>query len=201
MYDNCGNRNAVWGAMEDLLIKNSAPLFVIEPALNPKGGINMNETIIMGIDVVSSQVGIKPAIGSVSITTNPLQCYLGSYSFHLTCLPRVKKVIGIRKMERLATLALTRAIQDKRDKGENLPTHLLILRRGQSEQLNKEIISKEVFGIQRAINKIKKDKSIVGNIKLKLKITFIVIQRGCVSVCVCIFFFFFFLVFKYINIC
>ncbi|ETO26660.1 hypothetical protein RFI_10474 [Reticulomyxa filosa] len=153
---NATNPNVIKGSLDDVMAKIGNVLFQIEPNL-PNGDkfIDLKKTWCVGIEL-SHRAG-KPTAVVLALTTAPLEGSLRSWHFATHLNPAKKDVISLEAACNLMTKALEMAVAEVGAK--NLPANIIVLRGGMPDNRLRELYSKEVVGVVRALNTFKEKHS------------------------------------------
>ncbi|ETO30000.1 hypothetical protein RFI_07118, partial [Reticulomyxa filosa] len=129
---NADNRSAVWGCVEDCLIKFGYPLFRLDmncPLILFK---DISKVLTVGIDVTNIS-GKKPSVGTVAICSDPFEGSLQHWRFHSQVLPPRRQVMSILHASVLFQRSFARYIDDCIEKKKTPAPHIIVLRKGLAE--------------------------------------------------------------------
>jgi len=168
---NCKNKNAVLGSFEDLLGKLEAELFMIEPQLSENCPIDLDRVWTMGL--ATTRIDNK-TVSNVCLNTKPFTSSLLGKTFK--CNININKVTIMPFNNAFTVYAqlLTHACQQLIDNDQTnaLPTQLFFFRDGVPDSQVREMHSKEVQSLSRAIRHVTETLKL----KWKPKINFMVFQ-------------------------
>jgi len=169
---NAVNSNVIKGSLDDAMAKIGNVLFRIEPNL-PNGNryIDMSKTWCVGMEL-SHRIG-KPSVATLALSTAPLEGSLRSWHFTTHLNPAKKDVITLEANTTLMMKALEIAVSNVGAKA--LPTNIIVFRGGMPDNRLRELYSKEVVGLQRAINLFKEKYK---RADWKVKLNYIVRCKG-----------------------
>lgn len=171
----CYNRSACFGVFENMNVKIGNVLYEANPNL-PNGDklIDWNNTWVAGIDVAHNGRK-KPSVACLSISRRPFEGSLKSWTHSCHLSNPLTEVIGFEQMVQLVYSSLMEALEkQKKDKG-SLPKVLWFFRDGVSEGQLRELYTKEVNGVERAIAEVRKT---IKQKDWKPKIMFVVSQKS-----------------------
>ena len=182
---NAGNRDAVWGSLEELMAKIGNVMYRLEPLLpNGDKAIDYRKCWTLGINVNHNKG--KPSAAMFCLQTHPLEgTHHGFYVRSHLNAPKPKKTENERPKRKdiipfqvVATITYS-LLEDAYEQKEQFPKQLFVFRDGLPDPLFKESFSKEVVGIQRGIHEFKTKHTDMN--KLEIKLTFIIVSGSIID--------------------
>jgi hypothetical protein len=181
--DNANNKNAVFGCMENCLLKMEAKLYEVQPA-ESKIHLGITPTSIWSIGLDIAHVG--KSVACMSIIMNPFEGAIGSWRNYCCLLKRRQVIIAGRNTANLFYKALNEILENEMQKYPTssmksvlkriLPKTIIIFRERVQDKELKKCLQEEVGGIDTAITQYKRRQKIP---KWKPKLVVIVSTPFC----------------------
>jgi len=169
---NAGNKNAVIGSLEDLVGKMEGELFRIQPSLRTTY-IKLDNVWTMGTATTTID---KKTVSNTCLNTKPFSSSLAGKTFR--CNPNLPKItimpyanaltVYMELLEEQVKLLIENGLDKK------LPSTIFFFRDGVPDNSMRELFSKEVVSLQRAIHDLRDKYKLRG--RWKCKIEFMVFQ-------------------------
>merc|ERR1719323_1709839 len=179
LANNCSQSTKMFGVFENMAVKHGNVLYRIDPCLSQNSPINPKKTWCAGIDV-SHNGWNNPSTAVLTMMHDPFEGSLRNchHVWHMN--PPRKEVISYTKMWSLVDSALERSWHLIDRNPARLPEAIWFFRDGIADGQIREMNSKEVVGVLRAIREFAKR----NNIKLpnekkayNPKVQFVVVQK------------------------
>jgi hypothetical protein len=181
---NCAQWARVYACIENILAKAGSVLYEIDPNLRTDR-IPVDSMWAFGLDVVHSK-GEKPSVACLSVNHEPLVGSLRYVHHHVHLQPPKTEVVPfdgmvnmvLNGLDRAWTLEMDKAEGDEKLAASRLPRMLWVFRDGVSEGELRQVASKELAGLERAIHMFK-DK--IGLKKWKPQVEWVIAQKDILT--------------------
>lgn len=156
--DNANNKNAVFGCMENCLLKMEAKLYEVHPPDSKKHlGITPTSIWAVGLDIAH----VGKSVGCMSIIMDPFEGAIGSWRNYCCLLKRRQSIIAGRNTANLFYKALNEILETERQRYPTanikailkriLPKTIIIFRERVQDKDLKTCLREEIGGIDTAI--------------------------------------------------
>jgi hypothetical protein len=170
----CNRGSAALGAFDDIMAKSGNVLFECDPVLPFGSSIDLKSTWMIGVDV--SHNSGKPSVVSACLMRTPM---VGSvHGVH--CMSHLqecrKEIMSFEHARNLFFQLLKEGIEHAQAEGAPLPTAIIVYRDAVADSQLRELASKEVAGVQRALNDLRS-----GAKKWRCALEYLTCSRNCID--------------------
>jgi len=173
--DNASNKNAVFGCMENCLLKMEAKLYEVQPAESKKHlGIKPTSIWAIGLDIAH----VGKSVACMSIIMDPFEGAIGSWRNYCCLLKRRQPIIAGRNTANLFYKALNEILETEQQRDPKssvkiilkriLPKTIIIFRERVQDKDIKSCLREEVGGIDTAITNFQRRQRIPWKPKLQV---------------------------------